>query len=318
MTIPRKEGFMIYLRKENLMYNHQLDTFIVVADSGSFNKAAEALFISPPAVIKQINLLEDSLGVRLFTRTHRGLQLTKAGQSVYEDARYIIAYCRESVERAKKADDTQPSVLRIGTSTMTPGQTIVDMWTQIREEIPDIKFQLVPFENTPENAREILKNMGKNIDIVCGVYDERALKNWQCAAQFVADVPMRCAVSVYDPLAKKDRLTVEDLHGRSIMLIREGWNEETDRLRKWLTEEHPEINIVTFDFINLSVFNDCENSDHVLMCIDMWSNVHPLLKTLPVDWDYSMPFGLLHSPKPCKTVKRFLNAVKHLSMEGIK
>ena len=84
------------------MYNHQLDTFIVVADSGSFNKAAEALFISPPAVIKQINLLEDSLGVRLFTRTHRGLQLTKAGQSVYEDARYIIAYCRESVERAKK------------------------------------------------------------------------------------------------------------------------------------------------------------------------------------------------------------------------
>ena len=147
------------------MYNHQLDTFIVVADSGSFNKAAEALFISPPAVIKQINLLEDSLGVRLFTRTHRGLQLTKAGQSVYEDARYIIAYCRESVERAKKADDTQPSVLRIGTSTMTPGQTVVDMWTQIREEIPDIKFQLVPFENTPENAREILKNMGKNIEI---------------------------------------------------------------------------------------------------------------------------------------------------------
>ena len=51
------------------MYNHQLDTFIVVADSGSFNKAAEALLISPPAVIKQINLLEDSLGVRLFTRT---------------------------------------------------------------------------------------------------------------------------------------------------------------------------------------------------------------------------------------------------------
>lgn len=295
------------------MYNHQLDTFIVVADSGSFNKAAEALFISPPAVIKQINLLEDSLGVRLFTRTHRGLQLTKAGQSVYEDARYIIAYCRESVERAKKADDTQPSVLRIGTSTMTPGQTIVDMWTQIREEIPDIKFQLVPFENTPENAREILKNMGKNIDIVCGVYDERALKHWQCAAQFVADVPMRCAVSVYDPLAKKDRLTVEDLHGRSIMLIREGWNEETDRLRKWLTEEHPEINIVTFDFINLSVFNDCENSDHILMCIDMWLNVHPLLKTLPVDWDYSMPFGLLHAPKPSKTVKRFLNAVKKLN-----
>ena len=295
------------------MYNPQLDTFIVVADNGSFNKAAEVLFISPPAVIKQINLLESNLGVRLFTRTHRGLQLTKAGQSLYEDSKYIIAYCRESVERAKKADDTAPSILRIGTSPMTPGQTVVDMWTQIREEIPDIKFQLVPFENTPQNAREILKNMGKNIDIVAGLYDDRELKLWQCDAQFVANIPIRCAVSIYNPLAKKEKLTLEDLSGKDLMLIREGFTAETDELRRWLTEEHPEINIVTFDFINLSIFNQCENSDNVLMCIDNWSNVHPLLKTLPVDWDFSMQFGLLHAPKPSKTVKRFLNAVKKIS-----
>ncbi len=48
------------------MYNLQLDTFLKVADAGSFNKAAEELFISPPAVIKQINLLEASLSLRLF------------------------------------------------------------------------------------------------------------------------------------------------------------------------------------------------------------------------------------------------------------
>ena len=295
------------------MYNPQLDTFIVVADNGSFNKAAEMLFISPPAVIKQINLLESNLGVRLFTRTHRGLQLTKAGQSLYEDSKYIIAYCRESVDRAKKADDTAPSILRLGTSPMTPGQAGVDMWTQIREEIPDIKFQLVPFENTPENAREILKNMGKNIDIVAGLYDDRALKLWQCDAQFVANIPIRCAVSIYNPLAKKEKLTLEDLSGKDLMLIREGFTAETDELRRWLTEEHPEINIVTFDFINLSIFNQCENSDNVLMCIDNWSNVHPLLKTLPVDWDFTLQFGLLHAPKPSKTVKRFLNAVKKIN-----
>lgn len=44
-----------------MMYNPQLDTFLCVAESGSFNKAAEKLYISPPAVIKQINLLEESL-----------------------------------------------------------------------------------------------------------------------------------------------------------------------------------------------------------------------------------------------------------------
>ena len=76
------------------MYNPQLDTFIKVADAGSFNKAAEDSFITPTAVIKQINLLERSLDVKLFERTHRGLKLTKAGQSLYQDAKYIIQYCR--------------------------------------------------------------------------------------------------------------------------------------------------------------------------------------------------------------------------------
>ena len=65
-----------------MMYNPQLDTFLCVAESGSFNKAAEKLYISPPAVIKQINLLEESLGVKLFDRSHRGLTLTKAGRSI--------------------------------------------------------------------------------------------------------------------------------------------------------------------------------------------------------------------------------------------
>lgn len=62
------------------MYNPQLETFLRVADAGSFNKAAEESYITPTAVIKQINLLEESLGVKLFDRSHRGLQLTKAGR----------------------------------------------------------------------------------------------------------------------------------------------------------------------------------------------------------------------------------------------
>lgn len=102
------------------MYNPQLETFLCVAEAGSFNKAAERLYISPPAVIKQINLLEENLGVQLFERTHRGLVLTKAGQSLVQDARYIIQYCKDSVTRAKNAMEETQSVIRIGASPMTP------------------------------------------------------------------------------------------------------------------------------------------------------------------------------------------------------
>lgn len=69
-----------------MMYNPQLETFICAADEGSFSKAAEKMYISAPAVIKQINSLEGSLGLQLFDRTHRGLSLTSAGESLYSDA----------------------------------------------------------------------------------------------------------------------------------------------------------------------------------------------------------------------------------------
>lgn len=83
------------------MYNPQLETFLRVADAGSFNKAAEESYITMTAVIKQINLLEKFLNVKLFERTHRGLILTKAGKSLYQDTKYIIRYCKDSVTRAK-------------------------------------------------------------------------------------------------------------------------------------------------------------------------------------------------------------------------
>ena len=69
------------------MYDKRLDTFLVVADCNSFNKAAETLFLSGVSVMKQINSLEADLGLSLFARTNHGVRLTAAGYSIYEDAK---------------------------------------------------------------------------------------------------------------------------------------------------------------------------------------------------------------------------------------
>lgn len=187
------------------MYNPQLETFLCVAEAGSFNKAAEKLFISAPAVIKQINLLEGKLGVQLFERTHRGLVLAKAGQSMLQDSRYIIQYCKDSVTRARNAMQESERVIRIGTSPMTPAQVLLGLCPALQADCPGIKFQLVPFENTPENAREILGNLGQNIDVVAGIFDETLLKLRKCAGLELSREPICCAVSVHHPLAQKER-----------------------------------------------------------------------------------------------------------------
>lgn len=290
------------------MYNPQLETFLRVADAGSFNRAAEESFITPTAVIKQINLLEENLGVKLFDRSYRGLTLTKAGRSMYQDAKYIIQYCRDSVTRAKNAMQEDADVIRIGSSPMTPAQVLMPLWSKITTCCPDMKFQIIPFENTPENAREILGNLGKNIDVVGGIFDETMLDLRSCAGLELSRVLFYCAVSIHHHLATKDRLQLSDLYGENLLLMHRGWSHYVDQLRDELWQQHPEIRIVDFDFYSMDVFNRCENTNDVLLAIPSWANVHPLLKVIPVEWDHSIPFGLLHAPQPTPAVARFLDA----------
>lgn len=292
------------------MYNLQLETFIVVADLGSFNKAAETLYITPPAVTKQINLLEKDLGLKLFIRTHRGLALTEAGKSLYKDAKYVIQYCKESVERAKRAMEEKDSVIRIGTSPMTPVAPLLREWSKVQKEYPDIKLQMIPFMNTLENAREILKNFGTNIDVVAGIFDDTMLKLRQCAGFELSRQRLCCAVSVNHRLAGREMLTFEDLYGENFLMMHRGWSNYVDELRDDIWKNHPKIHVIDFDFYNLEVFNRCENSSDILMAVENWRDVHPLLKVVPVEWKYTIPFGILYSPEPSELVRKFLKAMK--------
>ncbi len=294
------------------MYHHQLDTFIRVADAGSFSRAAEALYISSTAVMKQIDRLEEALGVQLFVRTPRGLTLTNAGKSYYQDAKYMIQYAQDAQTRAKNAMQEDGNILRIGTSLMTPHQFLMDLWPQIHTRLPDLKFQIVNFENTPENAREILANLGQNIDIVARIFDETMLHLRACAAYELNRQPLCCAMSIYHPLAQKERLTIQDLYGQDLMLMKRDWSKYVDALRDELWRDHPQIHIVDFSFYNVEAFNQCENNGALLMAVPIWQSVHPLLKILPVEWEHDIPFGLLHAPEPSPTVRKFLNVLSEI------
>ena len=281
----------------------------------SVNHVTLDTFITPTAVIKQINLLEDSLGVKLFDRTHRGLHLTKAGHSLYQDSKYIIQYCRDSITRAQNAMQEDSNIIRIGSSPITPAQLLMELWSRVQALHPNIKFQIVPFENTPENAREILANLGKNIDIVGGIFDDTMLNVRACAGLELIRGPFHCAVSIHHRLATKDKLQLSDLYGENLLLMHRGWSRYVDQLRDDLWQNHPQINIVDFDFYGMDIFNRCENTNDVLLAIPGWANVHPLLKVIPVEWNHCIPYGILHSPTPTPTVQQFLDAAEKVSKE---
>lgn len=296
-----------------MMYNPQLDTFICVVEAGSFSKAADKLYISPPAVIKQINSLENNLGVQLFARTHRGLVVTAAGESLYQDAKYMVNYSKEAIERAREAGNDEDDVIRVGISPMTPPQVFVKLWPRIQEQYPKVKFKLVPFENTPENAREILANLGQNIDVIAGIFDDAMLELRKCNGVELSREPFCVAVALHHRLAGKKVLTPENLKEERLLMMRKGWSCHVDALRAELTEKYPEITIADFDFYNVDIFNRCENSNDMLLAIKSWESVHPLMKILPVEWDYKMPYGLLYAKEPSEKVEKLVRTVEGIT-----
>lgn len=296
------------VRKGLFMYNPQLDTFIRVAEAGSFSKAASALFITPTAVIKQMNLLESRLGLTLFHRSHQGLSLTKAGESLLRDARHIIQYSQESVARAHMAERAEKRIVRVGVSLMTPSSPFSLMWPRVKELCPGMSMQVVTFENTPEAARG-LANLGQDMDVVLGVFDDAFLKEHGCAGLELAREPLHCAVPTGSSLAERSIITLSDLHGHSLMLIRRGWNVEIDRLRDEVLGRHPQIDVVDFPQYRIEVFNRCANEDFALATLAIWEDVHPLLKTVPTDWECKVSYGVLHAPEPAEHVREFLDAL---------
>ena len=296
------------------MYNPQLTTFISVSENGSFTKATDALFITPTAVMKQINALEERLGITLFDRTNHGLQLTEAGKSFLQDAKYIIDYSDRAIEKAREIDNKDKvQSIRIGTSIMTPAKFLLDVWAEIQKFNPYLKIELIPFENTPINSVEILKNLGKHIDIVAGLYDNNFLIERGCQAAHLYDKQLLFAIPVTNSLCSKHKIDIADLKGQKVLLIRKNWNEYIDELREDLTANG--VTIEEFEMFNLGAYNRAVQENVPIITVEGWEDVHPLLKIVPADWEYRIPFGILYSPTPSKQVKDFIGAMKKISLQ---
>ena len=292
------------------MYDQMLNTFIAAADCGSFTKAAEKLFISPTAVMKQINSLENRLGVTLAERTPSGIKLTKAGEIIYKDAKFIIDYSKKSVLSAKNAESDAETTFCVGTSLLNPAKPFMDLWYSVNREFPDYKLHLVSFEDDHRGILSEIKKLGEKFDFLIGVCDSKA---WLSLCRFLplGRYKKMVAVPREHRLASKKIIDVEDLCGETLMMVEKGDSGVNDFLRNDLETNYPQIKIEdTPRFYDLSVFNRCAETNNVLLTIECWSNVHPGLVSIPVNWDYSIPYGLLYSNNAPDDVLRFVETVK--------
>lgn len=296
------------------MYNNQLDIFISVADCGSFAKAAEKLYISPTAVMKQMNLLEEHLNLKLLVRNNRGIKLTRAGESIYKDAKYMMSYSQKAIARAYQLMTEEETTICVGTSILNSCNVFMDLWNKVNYKFPNYKINIVPFEDNHNEILSVIDNIGKNFDFMVGVCDSIEWMN-RCNFYKLGEYKKCVAVPVKHRLASKKVLKITDLYGETLMMVKRGDSPINDRIRDNILNNHPQIHIEdTASYYDIGVYNRCEQENNVLLNIECWRDTHPLIVTIPVEWDYTIPYGLMYSKNPPKDILEFLDAVKNIKV----
>jgi DNA-binding transcriptional LysR family regulator len=194
---------------------HHLREFAAIAESRSFSKAARQLNVAQPPLSRHIHQLEEELGVQLFIRTATGVELTREGTLLLEQAHIVLADTAVFLDLARRAKAGLANTLRVA---MAPG---------LCEAVNRIRIHLV--DSTPELTIE-------GTDIASsGQYD--ALRHRLVDLGILRQVPedpdieseslftehFVVMVSANSPLAKRKALRLKELAGVHLLLQDRDW-----------------------------------------------------------------------------------------------
>ena len=112
-------------------------------------------------------------------------------------------------------------------------------------------------------------------------------------------------------LAQKEILQWADFYNESLLLVNRGESYIVDEIRDEIIRNHTKIKIIDFNgYYDATTFNMCEQMGYLMGTMDIWENLHPSLVTVPVDWNYEMPYGIIYAKNPSKEVQDFIDIIE--------
>ena len=129
--------------------------FYTVAKCGSLTKAAEELYISQPAVSQSIKQLEGQLGIQLFNRTHRGMELsTQGGKPIFKKVEQALKLFNEAQTLVAQIKTSATGEVRVGASDTIFEYFVADKVVEFHEKFPAVKIELIS-GITPETIEDL-------------------------------------------------------------------------------------------------------------------------------------------------------------------
>ncbi|KMN40242.1 LysR family transcriptional regulator [Lysinibacillus capsici] len=201
----------------------QLHYFIAVSEQMNFSKAAERLHISQPSLSNAIKKLEQEIGSPLLERNTRNLQLTEAGELLFERAKVIV----KNMEVLKIEMD---EVIVHGTRDITIGvMESIKHWlpkviANYKKDYPHMKIHLVDILGS-KRVKKSLKSYKTHLIITNQLMDDPELE-----VQTLYEERLVAVLPLHHPLAQKDTLTISDICEEPFIISTEGFQTRRDIL----------------------------------------------------------------------------------------
>ncbi len=300
------------------MYNlNHLDTFIKVAELGSFSRVAEESFLSTNAVMLQMNSLEAEMNnVKLFVRSKRGISLTDAGKLLYAEAKNILEYCHYSKQKILESEDKKKNTVRI---TATYGNFLSEfdwLWQELHEEYPEIRMEMLPIIYDAKVNRDLWEYFNEFTELFFTIIDitrEERAKNEKWAGFELKQQPVYCMLSSNHRLANREKIGIRDLEGEKIAILSEGWTIKATELKAHIEatlKNRPSIEVESY--FGTEIYNRCANDGLILVDAFDSKEVHPFIKSVPLDEEecgYNS-IGFIYKEPISDAVAGFFEAIK--------
>ncbi|MEW4447407.1 hydrogen peroxide-inducible genes activator [Qipengyuania sp. JC766] len=190
----------------------QLGMFVRLAETGNMGEAATALNLTQPALSQQLRKLEDRLGLRLFERVPKGLQLTPSGRELLAGARAVLSAVHDFEEAADRLAARPAGAIRFGVTPTLGPYLMPRVIRRLHQRYPELRIFMregIPAIHQAELAAGELDMVLSPMPIVGrGLHVEPLFRE-----------PLRIVAPPDDPLLSRERLTRADFAGRTFLTL---------------------------------------------------------------------------------------------------
>jgi len=190
--------------------------FVAVAEELNFSRAAGRVYLSQPALSQQIRKLEEELGVNLFHRTKRRVELTEAGKVLLEGARQALVQIEQTTRAVREVGGAAGSHLKVGFPEYANHTIVAEILQAFKRRYPYVDLEEHEMFTLQDTLRQVheLRNGGLDVGFLLLPFDDDTLE-----VERVLRIELLAALPEDHPLASRSEVPMRKLEGERIMLF---------------------------------------------------------------------------------------------------